>query len=106
MIYMDGKGRIAKDILSIILKDRTPGQAYVEPFVGGCVIPWTKSPQEDGPRIDHKDFLEWCREMTGQGHKVFISEYNSPDDFKVVWESLVSSSLSAPADGGGFEAKY
>lgn len=36
MKYMGSKRRIAKDILPIILKDRKPGQWYVEPFVGGA----------------------------------------------------------------------
>lgn len=35
MIYMGSKNRIAKEILPIILKDRKPGQWYVEPMVGG-----------------------------------------------------------------------
>ena len=38
MKYMGSKNRIAKDILPIILKNRAPGQWYVEPFVGGCNI--------------------------------------------------------------------
>jgi DNA adenine methylase len=33
---MGSKRRIAKDILPVILQDRTPGQYYVEPFCGGC----------------------------------------------------------------------
>lgn len=36
MRYMGSKRRIAKEILPIILKDRKPGQWYVEPFCGGC----------------------------------------------------------------------
>jgi len=36
MKYMGSKGRIAKHILPIILKDRKPDQWYVEPFCGGC----------------------------------------------------------------------
>ena len=32
---MGSKRRIAKEILPIIIKDRAPGQWYVEPFVGG-----------------------------------------------------------------------
>lgn len=36
MKYMGSKSRIAKHILPIILKDRTEGQYYVEPFVGGA----------------------------------------------------------------------
>jgi DNA adenine methylase len=33
---MGSKNRIAKELLPIILKDRTEEQWYVEPFVGGC----------------------------------------------------------------------
>jgi len=32
---MGSKGRISKEILPIILKDRKPGQCYVEPMAGG-----------------------------------------------------------------------
>lgn len=47
MKYQGGKHRIAKDILPIILKDRKPGQWFVEPFCGGCNI----TVKVDGPRI-------------------------------------------------------
>ena len=36
--------------------------------------------------IDHDKFWNWCRQKSKQGHKVFISEYNAPDDFKCIWE--------------------
>ena len=36
MKYMGSKARHAKELLPIILKDRKPGQWYVEPFVGGA----------------------------------------------------------------------
>jgi DNA adenine methylase len=35
MKYMGSKNRHAKELLPIILKDRKPGQWYVEPFAGG-----------------------------------------------------------------------
>ena len=35
MKYMGSKARFTKEILPIILKDRTPEQWYVEPFAGG-----------------------------------------------------------------------
>lgn len=38
MKYMGSKSRIAKYILPIILQNRTEGQFYVEPFVGGANI--------------------------------------------------------------------
>lgn len=36
--------------------------------------------------IDHEDFFEWCRKKVSEGHDVFVSEYNAPDDFVCVWE--------------------
>jgi DNA adenine methylase len=41
------------------------------------------------------DFWQWCRDIAKQGHSVFISEYNAPNDFVCVWEKEVKSSLSA-----------
>lgn len=35
MKYMGSKNRFAKELLPIILKDRTKGQYYIEPFAGG-----------------------------------------------------------------------
>lgn len=51
--------------------------------------------------FDHDTFWQWCREKTEQGHKVFISEYNAPDDFVCVWKQEVKSSLSANGKSGG-----
>lgn len=36
--------------------------------------------------IDHNDFWKWCIEKVAEGHSVFVSEYNAPDDFVCVWE--------------------
>lgn len=44
--------------------------------------------------FDHDRFYEWCRAMVEQGHNVFISEYNMPEDFICVWEKDVNSSLT------------
>jgi len=38
MKYVGSKAKHAKEILSIVLKDRKPNQIYVEPFVGGFNI--------------------------------------------------------------------
>ena len=45
-------------------------------------------------KFNHSKFWEWCREMSKKGHKVFISEYNAPDDFKCIWQQEVNSSLT------------
>lgn len=45
--------------------------------------------------FDHKIFWNWARIKSNEGHKVFISEYQAPKDFKCIWEKRVKSSLSA-----------
>lgn len=44
--------------------------------------------------FDHNKFWDWVREKSRQGHVVFVSEYNAPDDFECVWEKKVNSSLT------------
>ena len=44
--------------------------------------------------FDHGGFYEWCRLMKYHGHRVFVSEYWMPSDFKCVWEKQVTSSLT------------
>ena len=44
--------------------------------------------------FDHGYFFNWCREQSILGHKVFVSEYNAPDDFECVWEKEIVSSLT------------
>lgn len=44
--------------------------------------------------FDYLSFWQWCRDMAAKGHRVFVSEYNAPQDFTCVWEKEVTSSLS------------
>ena len=44
--------------------------------------------------FDHDMFWCWVRDMKDQGHKVFVSEYSAPDDFKCVWEKTVNNTLT------------
>ncbi len=44
--------------------------------------------------IDYDMFWEWCRNKTKEGHKVFISEYNAPNDFECIWSKEIVSSLT------------
>lgn len=39
--------------------------------------------------------------MSDKGHEIFISEYSMPNDFKIIWEQEVKSSLSANNISGG-----
>lgn len=37
--------------------------------------------------------------MSQKGHKIFISEYSAPSDFKCIWEREQSSSLTQNTGG-------
>ena len=52
--------------------------------------------------IDHDKFYEWCRDKHVEGHHVYVSEYDMPNDFTCIWEKEVNSSLTK--DTGGKKA--
>ena len=61
-----------------------------------CDIPYQGTKQYSTSKdFDHVKFWQWCRDMSEQGHSVFISEYNAPDDFECVWSGNIKSYLQA-----------
>lgn len=44
--------------------------------------------------FDHEPFYDWCRKKHKEGHQVFVSEYQMPEDFVCVWSKEVNSSLT------------
>jgi len=51
--------------------------------------------------FNHAAFWQWCRDKSLQGHSVFISEYNAPEDFTVIWQGEINMTL---AQGKGKKA--
>tara|TARA_R110000772_G_scaffold106832_1_gene208960 strand:+ start:262 stop:978 length:717 start_codon:yes stop_codon:yes gene_type:complete len=45
-------------------------------------------------KFNHDDFWQWCRNKTNEGHQVFISEYNAPNDFKCIWQQALNVSVA------------
>lgn len=45
--------------------------------------------------FDHEKLFEWCREMKAKGNSVFVSEYNAPDDFELVWQGAIKTNFSS-----------
>lgn len=80
MRYMGSKGRIAKHILPIILKDRKPDQWYVEPFCGGC----NTLDKVDGPRIGADIHQELIAYFTALVNGWLPPKYINEDDYKLV----------------------
>ena len=46
-------------------------------------------------KFNHVAFWQWCREKTNEGHSVFISEYNAPNDFECIWQSELKTNMNA-----------
>ena len=60
-----------------------------------CDIPYKNTKQYSTSKdFNHSKFWQWCRDMTNQSHKVFISEYQAPDDFICVWSKEVTNSMN------------
>lgn len=49
--------------------------------------------------FDHDIFWEWCRFKASQGHKVYISEYSAPKDFKCVWSKPLNVQIGGKKHG-------
>lgn len=51
--------------------------------------------------FNHVVFWNWVRNISKQGHIVFVSEYKAPADFECVWQKETNSQLSANGKIGG-----
>lgn len=59
-----------------------------------CDIPYFGVKQYLTSRdFDYEKFYAWCREMKSQGHRIFVSEYQMPDDFECIWEKEINCSV-------------
>ena len=64
-------------------------------WCGQCDIPYAQTKKYDvSKNFDYESFYIWCMEMARRGHKVFISEYQMPQEFRCVWEKEVTNSLN------------
>lgn len=60
-----------------------------------CDIPYNGTKQYSTSKdFDHNKFWNWCRNMTNNGHQVFVSEYNAPSDFKCIWKKEITNSMN------------
>ena len=62
-------------------------------WIGQCDPPYQGATKYKDS-FDHEKFWDWCREKAREGHSVFVSEYNAPDDFECLWEKEIVSSLT------------
>ena len=59
-----------------------------------CDIPYQGTKEYDTKdKFNHTLFWDWCRKKSSEGHEVYVSEYNAPDDFECIWEKKVNVSI-------------
>ena len=59
-----------------------------------CDPPYQNTTEYSKKDFNHDKFWEWCRKKRFGGHKVYVSEYQSPEDFIDIWQIEKVSSLS------------
>lgn len=60
-----------------------------------CDPPYQKTSGYKTGSFNHEEFFQWCRDMKAKGNIVFVSEYNAPDDFEVVWQGEIKTNFSS-----------
>lgn len=58
-----------------------------------CDPPY-KGTKQYKDKLDYEKFYGWCRAKRQEGHTIFISEYEMPEDFVCVWSKEVTNSLT------------
>jgi DNA adenine methylase len=56
------------------------------------------------PKFDHDKFFDWCRQKKAEGHTVFVSEYQAPDDFVCVWQGNIKTNFASNRTGATHNA--
>jgi len=51
--------------------------------------------------FNHEEFWYWCRAKVAEGHQLFVSEYQAPEDFTCIWEKGAKSTFSYNGVTGG-----
>jgi len=54
--------------------------------------------------FNHEDFWDWVRKMS-QDNTVLVSEYNAPEDFEIIWELPVKTSLGSGVNEAGHQRR-
>lgn len=60
-----------------------------------CDIPYKDTKQySTSKNFVYERFYDWCRHMKDNGHRIFVSEYQMPDDFKCIWEKQITNAMN------------
>ena len=58
-----------------------------------CDIPYKNTTKYHKVDFNYEYFYNWCIKKKEEGCRVFVSEYNMPEPFKVIWEKKVRMTM-------------
>lgn len=59
-----------------------------------CDIPYYGTKQYSSSKdFSHEEFWCWARQKSKEGHELFVSEYQAPEDFQCVWQKEIKNFL-------------
>lgn len=74
------------------------GEQYKNNMVIYCDPPYLAT-QGYLSDFNHDDFWKWVKEMALKGHKVFVSEYEAPNEFACIWYKVKKDGLAMYSNG-------
>lgn len=75
---------VCGDYRDVVIPERSV--VYADP-------PYEKTTKYSTGNFDHAAFWDYMRQLAKQGHQVFISEENAPDDFMCIWRKEKTRTL-------------
>ncbi len=57
-----------------------------------------KDTKQYSDTINYEEFYNFCRQLKRDNNIIFISEYNMPDDFKIIWEKETTTTIDKNAN--------
>jgi DNA adenine methylase len=66
-----------------------------------CDPPYQNTSEYHNKNFDSGKFFDFLRQKKKEGHTIFLTEYDAPQDFKLLVKLNASSSLSANGKSGG-----
>lgn len=91
----------APKLKNVIFKNCSYDQLFIPKIsIIYCDPPYKGTDKYRGfEQINHDHFWGWVRRQVKQGHKVFISEFEAPEDFVCIWELKISTAIAEKALG-------
>lgn len=93
--HINNLNKQAPNLENIVFKNTEYQDLIIPPnSIIYCDPPYENTAKYSTGAFDNTAFWQWCRDKADEGHLVYISEYQAPDDFIELWEKPLTNSLN------------